>query len=545
MRARLTTEAGDARPSELDLEPDQSVSLGRSRDNTVVLRSEHASRLHAKIFCENGHWFIRDFSLNGTLLNGDRIPHQTEIRHGQEIRVGEIRLRFILADTVPISVVQRALAPDSVAATANSTVRLQAAEVTLLCGFMANHVGESDPQILFHEALSLLLNQTSAYVAGFLSPDPADPLPKVVVPEGAGIDPALSRQMTRQAQREGKTVWLGTSLSDSRPADSLKEVTDALCIPLHTPAGPLGMLHVYKKGEFFGDRDVRFAEALSDFLAGCLKGIRTRRNLIAEIERLRSHPPAVDELIGDSPPMVHLRQQIAELAGQPLPVLIRGEPGVGVDLVAESLHRQSSRASGPFISFPCAAFAPTLVESELFGRRTATATEAKLGACLSADEGSLFLDEIAALSLECQARILRLIEDKSIRPVGSAGELRTDVRVIAATRFDLDQAAAIGRFRKPLLDRLSVAVLDVPPLRTHLEDIPFLIQYFLDKLAVETHRTATLTDGAMRAFRSYLWPGNLHQLRAELEVAVLRSNKDVIDESDVLIGCEKLFSAGR
>jgi transcriptional regulator with GAF, ATPase, and Fis domain len=541
MRAKLTTEAGETRPGELDLEPDQPVSLGRSRDNTVVLRSEHASRLHAKIFCEDDRWFIRDFGLNGTLLNGERIPQQAELEHGHEIRIGEIRMRFTVADATPSVALSRVFASERGAATTTSTVRLQAGEVTLLCGFMASHAGEADQQVLFREALVMLLNQTNAYVAGLLSPDAADPLPKVVVPDSAGIDPTLARQMTRRVQRDGKTAWLGTDLSESRPADALKEVTDALCVPLRSTAGPLGMIHVYKKGEFFSERDVGFAEALADFLAGWLKGKRVRRNLAAECARLRAHPPAVDELIGDSPPMVQLRQRIAELAGKPVPVLIRGEPGVGVDLVAESLHRQGPRAAGPFVTFPCGTYAPALLEAELFGHRSPTAAEPQPGACLAADEGSLFLDELTALSLDCQGRLLRVIEDKTVRPVGGTGELRADVRVITATRFDLDAVAAQGRFRKPLLDRLNAAIIDVPPLRTHLADIPFLVQYFLDKLAAETHRAVTVSDAAMRALQSYLWPGNLRQLRAELEVAILRSNSDVIDAGDVLVGCEKLL----
>lgn len=542
MRARITIEAGEARPSELDLEPDQSASLGRSRDNTIVLRSEHASRLHAKIFSENGKWFIRDFGLNGTLLNGERVPQQAELLHGHEIRVGEIRLRFTLEDAFPSSAVMgRVFVSERGATGLASTVRLQAGEVTLLCGFMATHVGESDPQVLFREALLMLLNQTNAYVAGFLSPDAGDPLPKIVVPDSAGIDPALSRQMTRRVQRDGKTAWLGTNLTDSRPSDALKEVTDALCVPLRSSAGPLGMLHVYKKGEFFSERDVGFTEAVADFLAGWLKGVRARRLLAAEVARLRTHPPAVDELIGDSPPMVQLRQRVAELAAKPVPVLIRGEAGVGVDLVAESLHKQSSRCGGPYVTFPCGAYAPTLLEAELFGHRSPNAIEPRQGASLLADEGSLFLDELTGLSLDCQGRLLRLIEDKAVRPVGSTGEFRADVRVIAATRFDLESLAQTGRFRKPLLERLNLAILDVPPLRTHLDDIPFLVQYFLDKLAAETHRAVTVTDGAMRALRSYLWPGNLRQLRAELEIAVLRTTRDVIDEGDVLIGCESLL----
>src|SRR5579859_808200 len=190
MRARLTIETGEARPGELELEPDQSASLGRSRDNTIVLRSEHASRLHAKVFCENDRWFIRDFSLNGTLLNGERVPQQAELQHGQEIRVGEIRLRFTLEGASPTTGMIRAIQSERVTSPTTSTIHLHADETSRLCGFMASQVGESDPQVLFREALVVLLNQTNAYVAGFLSPDAGDPLPKVVVPDGAGVDPA-------------------------------------------------------------------------------------------------------------------------------------------------------------------------------------------------------------------------------------------------------------------------------------------------------------------------------------------------------------------
>jgi two-component system, NtrC family, response regulator HydG len=262
-----------------------------------------------------------------------------------------------------------------------------------------------------------------------------------------------------------------------------------------------------------------------------------------EIARLRANPPAVDELIGDSAPMVQLRQQIAKVASQPLPVLIRGEPGVGAEIVAHYLHRQSPRKGSAFVYAPCSSIAPALIEGDLFGRRaTASSPGAdEPGLCLQADEGTLFIDEIADLTPDCQTKLQRLIEDKCMRPVGSNNDTRADVRVIAATQVDLETAVADGHFRKGLFEKLGRVSIDVPSLRTHLDDIPYLVQYFLDKLALESRRQVTLTDMAMRKLQAYLWPGNHRQLRCELESAVLRSTKDVIDDTDVLVGCEKML----
>ena len=538
MRARLTIEAGDARPSELDLEPNDSASLGRSRDNTVVLRSEHASRLHAKVFFENGRWYVRDFSLNGTLVNGERIPQQAELDHGNEIRIGDIRVRFTLKDAAP-STQTSAAGSSSYLSAAPTAPRLQLADASVLSAFMGEQVGESDPHVLVRQVLILLHGQTGSYVTGFLTADANEPLRKAVYPESAGIDVAMSRHMTRKVQRDGRTVWLGTDMTDTRPTDSLKEVTDAAAVPVRFGADVLGILHAYKKGEFYAERDIRFMEAAAEFLAGCLSGLRVSRRQEAEIARLRSHPPEAEELIGDSAAMVKLRQQIAQAAPQPFPVLIRGEPGVGVALVAANLHRYSQRGTAPLVAVACTASAPALLEGELFGNRSST--ELRPGLIQAADDGTLFLDEIAALPLDCQGRLVRLLEEKLYKPVGATAEISSDVRLVAATQFDLEASVAKGQFRKTLFERLSTQVIDMPPLRAHLEDVPFLVQYFLDRLSLEGRGELTVSDAAMRKLASYIWPGNLRQLRAELEVAALRSGRDVIDEGDVLVGCEKFL----
>jgi Nif-specific regulatory protein len=543
MKARLNIVSGDARPESLDLEPSQAASLGRSRDNTVVLRSEHSSRLHAKILFDDGRWQIQDFSMNGTFVNGERIQQRADLTGGQEIRIGDIRLRFSLDDLPSTANIRPANTERRDKPTLSGSVttsRLHAADMGVLASFMAAHAGDDDASRLLGEALSLFLAQSGATATGYLSPDPADPLPKIVKPDSASFDNAVSRYLTRRAQRDGKTIWLATDVADSRPMDTMREVTDAICVPVRSAGLAQGMLHAYRKIGYFTDRDVRFAEAMADFLAGCVRGLRHRQNLEVELARLRAHPPIVEDLIGDSSAMVQLRQEIAQIGPQPVAVLVHGEPGVGVELVALALHRRSPRINGPFVAAACSAIAPALLELELFGPRPSGSAP---GLCAQADEGTLFLDEVADLSSDTQAKLIRLMDEKVFRTGGSTPEIRldvrADVRLIAGTQADLEEAVGRNQFRKPLWDRLSQAVIEVPPLRAHLDDIPYLVQYFLDKLATECRRQVTLTDAAMQKLKAYVWPGNHRQLRAELEAAVLRVGRDVIDEGDVLVGCER------
>src|SRR5262245_15728646 len=325
MEARLTLEDGDARPEVLDLDPEAPVTLGRSRDNSVVLRDEHASRLHVKIAFEGGRWVLRDFGLNGTRVNGERVQQQVELEHGQEIRVGDTKLRFTMADSrltgrstpIPKNTDKPTLGP-------SSTTRLMADEMSGLCALMAETVGESDPRPMIRAALQLVMDRTGASVVGLLSADPSEPLPKMVLPAAAAIDVALSRQLTRRVRRDGKTIWLGTDLAETQPSDSLAPFTDALCVPLEADGSPLGALHVYKASAFFAERSVRLCEAVAAYLAGRLFALRGRRALEAEVARLRG-PVAVDadadadELVGDGPALRQLRSLIDRLAPQPFP----------------------------------------------------------------------------------------------------------------------------------------------------------------------------------------------------------------------------------
>ena len=561
MRARLTLEGGDCVPPTLDLSPaGQPVTLGRSRDNTVVLRDELASRLHAKIYFEDGHWHVRDFGLNGTRVDGQRIDGSVELADGQRVKIGEVVLKIVLEPKAPARPPKDAPAtmpmpakgaPDSPhnvtkihevpgdrVAPADPpseqvAKQLRVDELTALCKFMTGAVEAKTPHDLTAFALRAILNQTTAKLAGYLSLDPDDPGPKIVMPESAAIDVPLSRRLTAQAQAQGKTIWLFSDLSASHPpTDSLSAFADAICIPLKASGEPFATLHVYRSGRAFAERDVRFIEAVGGFLAHGLEILRTRRTLEAENSRLRTHTPAADDIIGGSNAIMHLRQQILKAAPQPFTVLVQGESGSGKELVALGLHRNSRRAEGPLVVVNCAAIAPTLLEAELFGYKKGAFSGADRdhpGLFQQADEGTLFLDEVGELSLECQAKLLRAIDGKAFRPVGATSDLKVDVRIVAATHRDLDKDVKAGRFRQDLLFRLKVIPIRVPPLREHPEDVPELAAFFLAKVSSECRRNFKLTSAAMRKLQAHPWPGNVRQLRAAIESAAVMSEGDTLD----------------
>ncbi|HKM56598.1 MAG TPA: sigma-54 dependent transcriptional regulator, partial [Isosphaeraceae bacterium] len=389
---------------------------------------------------------------------------------------------------------------------------------------------------LIHRALDTMLRQTQATVSGFLSLDAEDPLPKMICPENAQVDVHLSRQLTARVQKEGHCIRLSALVVGTPLSDSLLAFSDALCLPLGDRGSPLGALHLYKAQGFFGERHQRFCEVMAGYLVNSLHVLRARRTLEAENLRLRSHSPAADDLIGNSPGLQQLRQVIARVAPRSSTVLIQGESGVGKELVALALHRQSPRGEGPLVVVNCAAITATLPEAELFGHCKGAFTGAdrdRPGLFQQADEGTLFLDEIGELPADCQAKLLRVIEGKGFRPVGATSEVQVDVRIIAATNRNLDEEVRQGNFRADLCFRLQVIPIEVPPLREHAEDIPALVEFFLAKLGKECRRPVQLTAAALGRLRSYGWPGNVRQLWAVLESAVAMSDSSLLDAADL------------
>jgi two-component system nitrogen regulation response regulator NtrX len=262
--------------------------------------------------------------------------------------------------------------------------------------------------------------------------------------------------------------------------------------------------------------------------ARALEHARLERENASLRERLGQR----SEIIGDSSPMRHLREQIAMAAPSNGRVLIQGENGSGKELVARAIHALSARREQPFVEVNCAAIPEELIESELFGHEKGAFTGAlarRRGRFEMADRGTLFLDEIGDMSLKTQAKVLRALEEQAFERVGGRETLKVDVRVIAASNQDLTTLIAAGRFREDLYYRLNVIPIDVPPLRARKDDIPRLIDHFVHVFCAENgKRLKTVSGEALAWFLAYDWPGNVRELRNMVERLVIMAPRDVI-----------------
>ncbi|HEU5450449.1 MAG TPA: sigma-54 dependent transcriptional regulator [Terriglobales bacterium] len=241
---------------------------------------------------------------------------------------------------------------------------------------------------------------------------------------------------------------------------------------------------------------------------------------------------SLDNIVGVSPAMEKLKQTIRTVATTNSTVLVHGESGTGKELVARAVHVCSTRTAEPFVSINCGAFPETLLESELFGYVKGAFTGAnqnKSGLFEVAHGGTIFLDEISEMTVAMQVKLLRVLQERVVRPVGGTDEISIDVRVIAATNRDLDRAVAEGAFREDLYYRLSVIPVEVPPLRERREDIPLLANHFLKKYAPAAHKSILrIEEASLNALCDYEWPGNVRQLENTIERAVALETSDVL-----------------
>lgn len=262
------------------------------------------------------------------------------------------------------------------------------------------------------------------------------------------------------------------------------------------------------------------------------RGLLERENRILREDITRKW-----SLIGESNVIKVLREQISMAAPSGSRVLITGESGSGKEVVARLLHAMSARADKPFIEVNCAAIPHELIESELFGHEKGSftgASEKKKGKFELADCGTLFLDEIGDMSIQTQAKVLRVIETQEFQRVGGSSNIKVDVRIIAATNKNLEEEVEKGAFRGDLFFRLNVIPIALPPLRERKEDVPLLLEYFMQSLASEYGKTPKkVTTEAIRELQQYDWPGNVRELKNLIERLVIMTSSGVIDAKDI------------
>ncbi|MBW2316253.1 MAG: sigma-54-dependent Fis family transcriptional regulator, partial [Deltaproteobacteria bacterium] len=254
-----------------------------------------------------------------------------------------------------------------------------------------------------------------------------------------------------------------------------------------------------------------------------------------------------EDLVGTGPAMRKVFETIQKVAETDLTVLVRGESGTGKELVAQALHHRSARTKRPFVAVNCAAISRELVESELFGHEKGAFTGAdarRAGRFEAAEGGTIFLDEIGDMAPETQAKVLRVLQERSFERVGGTKPIEADVRVVAATHRDLEADVASDRFREDLYYRLRVVELEIPPLRERLEDLPMLVARFLEQVADRLDRERKpISDGAMARLARHPWPGNVRELRNVVEQAAVMASGEAIEEEDLRLDSNAVLAA--
>jgi Nif-specific regulatory protein len=554
------------------LEVGQRCTLGRANTNRVVLKDELCSREHAEVYFAEGRWRLRDLkSLNGTRVNGDSIQDEWELVSGDDFSVGRTRFVFVKQldelPSVPLSgpgetvSIKKRLSqsrfmtpnPEIVTGTIperdettqrpHRSISRDLAQLYRLGLEMGAATTYED---LAQVVLSGLLEAIHAEVGAFLTVKEGREL------EVTAVRPTEHERRTYSPVSEfvtnevmsGKEAVLAEDVSRNRflsQRDSITSLgaTSLICAPVVHNDKVLALIHLYciDPHRSLGTDDLEFTVAVAKHVAVVLTQVQRQDSLTAENRELRHQLRVESELIGDSPALRQIHEQIGRVAPTHATVLIRGESGAGKELVARAIHFSSTRREGPFVCLNCAAITETLLESELFGHERGAftgATDKKIGKFEAAHQGTIFLDEIGEMAVNTQSKLLRVLEGHPFERVGGHTPIRVDVRVVAATNQPLEKAMQEGRFRRDLFYRLQVVEIRIPPLREHREDVAVLAEHFLRRFVKETARKIRgFTPAALDKMMQYHWPGNVRELRNVIERAVALGKGPMLDASDV------------
>jgi len=533
----LTILTGNRAGTNFPLDPSRDTLLGRGSDCHISVPDPMCSRVHAIMRYEDERWVVRDQeSRNGTLVNGQKVNEAT-LDDGHVVRIGSHEFELHLseepatADTDDPTLTQTIVQDMPIAVQQTNQEVLaalptpeQVQELLLLYQLSIHLLGCENPEQVMRIALELLKERTKAAIVGFLwVDDEAQLRPKLVIPQEAADRVKLSQSLTELVLRQGHAVWVANQPAAVKQTDSVR-FADAVCAPLvrKSKGGErrtLGAIHVYLEDGRFRQSDFDFIIAVANLAVIALVRARSEVSLRSNYERLVQTSPGYDELIGESKGMKELKNKITRVSSAPGCVLVRGESGTGKELVARAIHRGSPRADSPMIAVNCAAIPEDLMESQLFGHKAGSFTGA---------------DEVGELTLEGQAKLLRILEGHPFLPVGATQEVRVDVRVIAATNQDLQVYVQKKKFREDLYYRLSVFDLHLPPLRDRSDDVGLLIDFFLDHYRKERGRLQLrLSDAARAQLLKYPWPGNVRQLRNVIDSAVVLADQDEIRPCDL------------
>jgi Nif-specific regulatory protein len=547
----LTMTIGSRAGTSFLLDPTEENRIGRDPECTVTLGDPLCSRVHAILVQKQGVWHVRDCeSRNGTYVNDQKID-EAVLADGHSLRIGSVEFEFHLTDQPPTlashfdgelteTVIKNFpihggnLEPQPLAALADTR---RAQELLLLYQFSIKLLGCDSIDAVVKSSLELVHEWTKATVVGYLSlTDQGDLKPRMVMPLDAAPHAQLSKGLTELVCEQKQAIWIANQRAGAA-TDSLEHYADALCVPLVHEGTVLGALHVYLEHGRFRQSDFDFAISIASITTVALVRVHRERTISTDYQNLVAKLPDQGEIIGNCGPMRELKSKITRIGRSSGCVLITGESGTGKELIARAVHHASSRADRPMLCVNCAAIPPDLMDSQLFGHKAGSFTGADrdhVGYFQQADQGTLFLDEVGEMTLEGQARLLRILEGHPFLPVGAQKEVSVDVRVIAATNQDLKTYVRERKFREDLFYRLAVFELQAPPLRARGSDIALLLEFFLDHFRRQHGQPQLkLSQPAREKLLAYGWPGNVRQLRNVIDSAVVLAEGEEIAVGDL------------
>ena len=552
MIPQLIAIAGPMKGIVFELTEDE-MFVGRDQTNHLFLRDKSVSRQHCLIVRENEDFKVLDLeSRNGIFIN-DVPTREHAIKHGDIIRVGNSFLLF-LASEENVAPTSNNVQLDSGTLITISATRFRLEDALYLIARDLNVLMKISAKINAVRSLAALQRQLLDAIFEIV---PAERGAILLVGDSLedtvsvfGLDKLsgpqhpmrVSRTVAQQVLKEGVALMSNEVVeSNQLKSESLihSRVTSLLCVPLMLLNKIIGIIYLdaSKTEASFNEGHLQMVTAIAGLASGALDSARHMEWLESENRRLNANLQTEHNMVGESPRMRDVYQFVAKVAPTDSTILIRGESGTGKELAAHAIHRNSPRAGKPFVALNCAALTETLLESELFGHEKGAFTGAiaqKKGRLEIAAGGTVLLDEVGEMSFSIQSKLLRVLQEREFERVGGTRPIKLDIRVIAATNRELEEAISDGRFRKDLYYRLNVVSLTMPPLRARPEDIALLASYFIAKYSDKCKRRVTgISDGARACLLSYDWPGNVRELENAIERAVVLGSTERIQLEDL------------
>jgi len=545
MNPRLIALAGPSKGKSFGLTGDD-FSIGRDPSNSLPLNDALVSREHAQVRNTGCDVTIIDLnSRNGTFVNAVPIKER-KLEPGDRIQIGDSLLLFMLEEEDAASPSSHVRFDETVAV-GHRLVQLHkddslylnplkvpavtermARDLKTLLQISAEISSIRGQEALQRHLLELIFDSVPADTGAILFFD-ADSMETNSTfswsrESGANAEVVVSRSVVDRVIQERAGVL-------SNAAQSV------LVVPLLVFDKLSGVIYLESTANRFDREHLELLVGVAGMASGALDNARRLEWLEAENRRLRSDVNLEHNMVGESARMREVYQFIGKAAPTSSTVLIRGESGTGKELVARAIHRNSSRSQNPFVAINCAALSETLLESELFGHEKGAFTGAiaqKKGKLEVATGGTVFLDELGELAPSLQAKLLRVLQEREFERVGGTRAIKIDIRVIAATNRDLEQAIKAGTFRQDLYYRLNVLCLTMPALKDRREDIPLLAGYFAMRFSKEGGRLVKgISPEARQCLVHYLWPGNVRELENAMERAVVLGTTELIQPEDL------------